>query len=99
MDVWVHFVVTLPDVMLQHANVPSNGSSAYRDALLMNPDAEGDAWVIGAERQFNAAIVISRGTSCVGRSPGMAAAAQFVGGQALFRFDAGTRATKGLLCL
>ncbi|CAL8469998.1 g9540 [Coccomyxa elongata] len=28
----------------------------YRDALLMDLDAEGDAWVVGAERQFNAAI-------------------------------------------
>lgn len=71
-----------------------------RDALLTEAHAEGAGWVVGAERQYNAAVVISRGATCeADKVPALSAAAQSVAEQAAFLFDAGSRASKGLLCL
>ena len=66
----------------------------------MEAHAEGAAWVVCVERQYNAAVVISRGASCgAGEVGSLGAAAQYVAEQAGFRFDAGHRASRGLLFL
>lgn len=73
---------------------------ACRNALLEGCRAGGAAYVIGAKRQYNAAIVVSRGASSgAGMGSDLAAAAQHVAEQAGFRFDAGSRAARGLLRL
>lgn len=71
-----------------------------RDALLTEADAEGAAWVVCVERQYNAAVVISRGAFCgADRETALAASAQSVAEQAGFRFDAASRASHRLLWL
>ena len=63
--------------------------------------APGAAFVLGADKQFNAAVVVSRGLELSGAYPSamaeLALAADTIGRRAGFCFEAGERASRGLL--
>ena len=63
--------------------------------------APGAAFIVGADKQFNAAVVVSRGLELSAAYPSamaeLALAADTVGRKAGFCFEAGERASRGLL--
>ena len=85
--------------------VPRKPLASCRRALLDDVTnialSSGAAFVIGADKQFNAAVVVSRGLELSGSyQSGMAElalAADTIGRKASFCFEAGERASRGLL--
>lgn len=63
----------------------------------------GAALVVGADKQFNAALVVSKGLDLSASYPSamaeLALAADTIGQKASFCFEAGERASKGLLMI
>ncbi len=63
--------------------------------------APGAAFIVGADKQFNAAVVVSRGLELSATYPSamaeLALAADTIGRKAGFCFEAGERASRGLL--
>ena len=82
-----------------------HGALPRRRALLDDVSnialAPGAAFVIGADKQENAAVVVSRGLELSASYPSamaeLALAADTIGRKASFRFEAGERASRGLL--
>lgn len=63
----------------------------------------GAAFVVGADKQFNAALVVSKGLDLSASYPSamaeLALAADTIGRKASFCFEAGERASRGLLMI
>ena len=95
--------ITLSNIELCQGHVCHPCRRALLDDVTNIALSPGAALVVGADKQFNAALVVSKGLDLSASYPSamaeLALAADTIGQKASFCFEAGERASRGLLMI